>query len=723
MKKKNLIYALLMALGIGCMLPQVVMAVESAGSRKSAPEIYELDAMNVEADAKRKKSIVNPYITGGDVTVITREDIEKHHYTNIEDAIKKIPGVQISTPGYRGGEYGYNSFNTEVSVNGDNGVIILIDGRRIDNDAMSYAGNKSKVNLSTITGIENVERIEVIKGPGSTIYGADATGGVINIITRKGKRKPITTLDMSSGSWGRHNYSLAHSGSSDGGTLKYNFALGRQLSKDSKYKDYYAGDTKQYYNTGFRDEYGSFAIGKDFDKNHSLNFSFNHTYEKAHYPITAPDYKNMSYFLESKLGMSSSDPGYRNWFLYDAWLGSYNESKSNDIDLKYTFSKQAGMESFIRVYKNYRWYNTADYSNLFGTQYGDITPDMWNNAKASGNLHTDTETVTGTALQISKQVDKHNITSGVDYRHSEYRGTDNNSSNRDSYRLFAQDKMDISNKFTLTPGIHYNHYNKAVYTSNGSSVEGAGSNKLTFSAFSEYRFDQSGDIYFSWAQIFRPVSGYDYVRANDSDTLRDEEGTSWTIGVHKALSDKDAINISYGITDMDNALARYSVRNAADTKWISRTVNATRKKKALNMGITHEFSKMWKLNTSYTYAYENAHVKSLSQNPADTNAEALINALRPRNTYQTDLMYEKDKWSGDLSYTVYSGCSQAYFSDKRFNVLDLAVNYAINKQTKVYLNVNNITNESYENRAIAVYGPGALPQPGRNFMFGVKYTF
>ena len=72
--------------------------------------------------------------------------------------------------------------------------MVLVDGRRVDNPATelfgdsSVSASKGMTDLDQVTNIENVEKVEVIKGPGASVYGADATGGVINIITRKGTK-------------------------------------------------------------------------------------------------------------------------------------------------------------------------------------------------------------------------------------------------------------------------------------------------------------------------------------------------------------------------------------------------------------------------------------------------------------------------------------------------------------------------------------------------------
>ncbi len=134
------------------------------------------------------------YRAGGDVDVIDRDMLEKRHYDQLSDALRQVPGVQIKTPGYRGGEYGYTQTHNIVTINGDDRVVVLVDGRRMDNSVgnvvsgRSTSGSKAVTDINQVTNIDNIEKIEVIKGPGASVYGSDATGGVIKIITRKGGR-------------------------------------------------------------------------------------------------------------------------------------------------------------------------------------------------------------------------------------------------------------------------------------------------------------------------------------------------------------------------------------------------------------------------------------------------------------------------------------------------------------------------------------------------------
>ena len=237
------------------------------------------------------------YRTGGDVNVIDRDMIEKRHYEQLTDALRHVPGVLVRTPGFRGGEFQIANNHNVVSINGDDRVVVLVDGRRVDNSVSNIFGTysdaetKANVDINQVINMNGVEQIEVIKGPGASIYGSDATGGVINIITRKGIDKTEGTLDISTGSWHRHNYKLSYAGSLDANRLKYFVGLSREMSGDSKYKDGLSGNTYTFVNTGYKDEAANIRIDYDFDKNHTLRFAHNHMQSDADYPMAAPDHK------------------------------------------------------------------------------------------------------------------------------------------------------------------------------------------------------------------------------------------------------------------------------------------------------------------------------------------------------------------------------------------------------------------------------------------------
>jgi vitamin B12 transporter len=116
---------------------------------------------------------------GASVTVVNGEDFQTYHYPTVDEALRNVPGVQIR----RSGAYGKA---TSVTIRGANAnqVQVLVDGLRVKSPTLG------QVDLSDISP-DLIERIEVIRGAQSTIYGADAIGGVVNIITRKGTGGPF----------------------------------------------------------------------------------------------------------------------------------------------------------------------------------------------------------------------------------------------------------------------------------------------------------------------------------------------------------------------------------------------------------------------------------------------------------------------------------------------------------------------------------------------------
>jgi vitamin B12 transporter len=116
---------------------------------------------------------------GAAVSVVTRQDLENRQIRYAADALRSLPGVEVSTTGGVGNL-------TQVRIRGAeaNQTLVLIDGIEANNPT---DGEFDFSNLATA----DIERIEVIRGPMSGIYGSSAVGGVINIITRGG-RGPLT---------------------------------------------------------------------------------------------------------------------------------------------------------------------------------------------------------------------------------------------------------------------------------------------------------------------------------------------------------------------------------------------------------------------------------------------------------------------------------------------------------------------------------------------------
>lgn len=161
---------------------------------------------------------------GSAISVITSDEIEKESPKSPADVLRRVPGVTVVETGGPGA-------TTTVRIRGaDAGhTLVLIDGIRV-NDPSSDAGEFDFSNLSAV----DIERIEVLRGPQSALYGSDAIGGVINIITRKGKGAPRFSVGVEGGSYSTKAGRAAVSGSE--GPLSYAFsATGFDTAGFSRY--------------------------------------------------------------------------------------------------------------------------------------------------------------------------------------------------------------------------------------------------------------------------------------------------------------------------------------------------------------------------------------------------------------------------------------------------------------------------------------------------------
>ncbi len=134
------------------------------------------------------------------MTVITREEIEEMCAQNVGEALCGAAGVKVDC-------YGSAGAVSSVTLRGSsaNQVLVLIDGRPVNLPSLGVA------DLSMYS-VDNVERIEIVRGPASALYGANALGGVINIITREGKGKPAGEASVSYGTFNTRIYNLSYGG-------------------------------------------------------------------------------------------------------------------------------------------------------------------------------------------------------------------------------------------------------------------------------------------------------------------------------------------------------------------------------------------------------------------------------------------------------------------------------------------------------------------------------
>ncbi len=111
------------------------------------------------------------------ISVISREQIEDKAYRDITDALKDVPGVVVTGGGS----------SSDISIRGMSSqyTLILVDGRRVSTRGTRPNSDNAGIEQGWLPPLGSIERIEVIRGPMSSLYGSDAMGGVINVITKK----------------------------------------------------------------------------------------------------------------------------------------------------------------------------------------------------------------------------------------------------------------------------------------------------------------------------------------------------------------------------------------------------------------------------------------------------------------------------------------------------------------------------------------------------------
>lgn len=175
--------------------------------------------LSATAQTSSNEIVVTPYRTptaastaGQALTVIDREEIEKWGASSVADVLRSVTGVAITQ---NGGPAGLATIRLRGAETRHS--MVLIDGLRVG-DPSSTGG---EFDLSFLNP-NDIERIEILKGPQSALYGSEAIGGVVNIITRKGKRAPQSSVTLEGGSYGTRSVQASTSGGTP--TLNYAFA-------------------------------------------------------------------------------------------------------------------------------------------------------------------------------------------------------------------------------------------------------------------------------------------------------------------------------------------------------------------------------------------------------------------------------------------------------------------------------------------------------------------
>lgn len=190
-------------------IPLACAPAFGADSMKADPEFdqilsQDINDLTVTSVAKRSQRLAD---TAAAVYVITQEDVRRAGIYSIPEALRLVPGVQVAK--ISGDRWAVSSRGFNGAIN--NKLLVLIDGRAIYTPVFSgvYWGDQG-------TSINDIDRIEVIRGPGASLYGANAVNGVINIITKSAEDTQGNMVSATTTAKGNGIYEARHGGKTQG---------------------------------------------------------------------------------------------------------------------------------------------------------------------------------------------------------------------------------------------------------------------------------------------------------------------------------------------------------------------------------------------------------------------------------------------------------------------------------------------------------------------------
>ena len=351
---------------------------------------------------EKKKEITS------NVMVIDEDEIKNSSARDLGDLlaekgighIHKYPG-SLTSIGIRG-------FRTETHGNDLKGhVLILLNGRR------AGTGNVAKIMT------KNIERVEIIRGPAAVQYGSAAMGGIVNVITKRGKDKPKVSVEGGYGSFDHREGSIAFSGEHNG----FDFSCGMTVEHRDEYK---TGGGQKFFNTGYKEKNLNCNLGVTLHPGHHLGMIFNKfTTDRA----GSPDY------------ISAND------------RDDYVKGSNQSFDLVYD-----GKTLNNLLLWKLRYFLGEDTDIWFDPIASN--PDGWDDGISSKR---GTENL-GAQAQVSLNWANSLITAGFDYMKYEIKTTwapQKTEYENPAYFLLAKTKL-FDQKFIISGGLRYDEYKVEV---------------------------------------------------------------------------------------------------------------------------------------------------------------------------------------------------------------------------------------------------------------------
>lgn len=621
----------------------------SVQAESTPPNFYSLNEVVVTASRTPEKKID----ANADVAVVTAKEITAKHYSDVTEAIRSVPGVALGSQNASS----QISFSNPLTINGSQNVVIMVDGMRINtNGVMSRT-----TALGTLTNMNSIDHIEILKGAASTLYGSDAQGGVINIITKKPEDGQVhTKLDLSRASYNGEKYGIYNEGSSNG----FFWTVDAHKELQGTYKDGWDRHTINHLNT----KSISTKFGYDFGNDSKLVFN----YEKYKLDYTRPDVGTIS---------TQADQG----------------KKDNDrISLQYNAKITDRVSNQFSIYRN---------QNRIEDNYNNLT----NIADGSGytDIHMKT---TGISDQLTYKGNNQTIIGGFDwykdeiphYKYSFGRGDPAKESPEEGASVtttafYVQDKWDITDKWNVTPGIRITH--NSQYGNNTSPSLSIG-----------YKASENTNYYVNYKKFFRAPSLFElYYMSKNAPNLDPEKGYTVEMGANHKFNSTLTGTFNIYTQRADNLIG-----------WDSAAFNYGNSGKIKNNGVNLSLQKEFNKHVSATLGYTYINADSSTKNTVYANIPK--HELNIGINYQNSKLTASLWGRGIMDRYTTKDTMKDYSS---YWVWDIAANYQFTKEATLFARVNNIFDQFYTDVGTssspdAKYWYSA---PGRNFEIGLQFQF
>ncbi len=612
--------------------------------------------------------------------VITAEKIKEMGATNLAEAIKRVPGLYVAYAG-KGARL--------VRIRGaeSDQTKIYIDGMPVF--PLSGIASNSASTLEQIS-VDNIEKIEIIKGPGPVQYGTDYKGGVILITTKKGQGPAKTSFNLSAGSHEALSSYLTHSGSEK--DLSYYLTVGRKQGDGHLNNSNY--DTKEFN--------GKFVW--DLGKDSALTLSG--------YSINTP--REIPNGIDPITGEETASN--ISWS-YDTPI----DGKYRAIDWKYTYFKETNValqydkRASDKFKYNVKWYHVTDGNSLWVYNQNNATLGIDNDAhpiwygsswNSSGNgveFTGDLQTAANNTVTFGM---KYN---GIDWKMDE-RNTDLDEHGKDKrIGYYISDNWIASDKTNVTLGVRYDEAEQSYhYSLTGKPTQDSSSDlDSTDPVFNiTHRLDEQNTLRFSAGK------SHVFVQAKSASTnltaglpVPDpERATDYELGWKHNFNEQSSLDIAV-------------FKNLIKDRIVRRGNSEPNPRTYYNIGQTDIKGLELQYNRTFTNRLSGfvnyTHLKAM-----DTNADGSVTRATklPISEFNYGLTYSVDKLQASILGHVLSDVLTNETINPRldsYHLVDLSFNYRVNENTDYYLRVNNVFDTNYWETA-------SYPGDGISFSAGVN---